>query len=99
MILETVPVQFPDTPSAEQAAKRTSRHYAEALGGYVRAQLLFQLDLSTPARPRPVVCLFMIAKRSNVLSCRSESVLACPEGRSTSWGYQSPRARPRWPRR
>jgi hypothetical protein len=37
-------------------------------GGYLRAQLLFQLDLSTPARPRPVASLFMIAKRSNVLS-------------------------------
>jgi hypothetical protein len=34
------------------------------------ARLLFQLDPSTPAGPSRVACLFMIAKRSNVLSCR-----------------------------
>jgi hypothetical protein len=30
------------------------------LGGYLRAQLLFQLDPSTPARPSRVACLFVI---------------------------------------
>jgi hypothetical protein len=47
---------------------------AAHIGGYLRARLLFQLDPSTPARPRPVACLFMIAKRSNVLSCRIQRV-------------------------
>jgi hypothetical protein len=47
-----------------------SQHIAITVhnGGYLRAQLLFQLDPSTPARLRPVACLFMIAKRSNVRS-------------------------------
>jgi hypothetical protein len=30
------------------------------LGGYLRAQLLFQLYPSTPARPSRVACLFVI---------------------------------------
>jgi hypothetical protein len=58
------------TPIASSRPFRLNRH----IGGYLRARLLFQLDPSTPARPRPVACLFMIAKRSNVLSCRVQRV-------------------------
>jgi hypothetical protein len=42
-------------------------------GGYLIAGLLFQFDPSTPVPPSRLSCLFMIAKRSNVLSCRVES--------------------------
>jgi hypothetical protein len=39
-------------------------------GGYLLARPLFQLDPSTSSGPSRVAFLFMIAKRSNVLSCR-----------------------------
>jgi hypothetical protein len=43
---------------------------ATHIGGYLLARLLFQLDPSTPAGPSRVASLFVIATRSNVLSCR-----------------------------